>query len=53
MTQGGDSFIRSASKGSAARASHFFSFSVTHGFCVHRSLEKYALMACRFDKGCP
>ena len=48
---GGDSTIRSRIWGSETCASHYASFFATHGFCVHRSLEKYALHACVLDSG--
>ena len=52
MDHGGDSFIRSAQSISPC-ASHSFNFLATHGFCVQRSLEKYALQAWMFDSGWP
>ena len=39
------SFMRSSSFGVDACDSQDSSFFATHGFCVHRSLEKYALQA--------
>lgn len=51
--QGMDSFMRSSSFGVGACVSHSSSFFATHGFCVHRILEKYALQACVLDSGWP
>ena len=50
---GGDSLIKSMSSGSEDCISHSSNFFATQGFCVHRSLEKYALQACVLDNGCP
>lgn len=50
---GGASLIMSTSSGSRDCASHSSSFFATQGFCVHRSLEKYALQACKLDNGWP
>jgi hypothetical protein len=49
--QGMDSLMRSSSLGIDACISHSSSFFATHGFCVHRSFEKYALQACALDNG--
>ena len=51
--QGMDSFIRSSSLDIDACVSHSLSFFATHGFCVHRSFEKYALQACVLESGWP
>lgn len=40
IIQGGHSFMRSANWGVGDIESHSLSFLTTHGFCVHRSLEK-------------
>lgn len=53
MDHGGDSFISSLQSISPPCASHSFNFFATHGFCVHRSFEKYALQAWVFESGCP
>lgn len=49
------SLRRSSSFGvdAAPCASHAASFFITHGFCVHRSLEKYALQAWTLERGWP
>lgn len=43
--QGMDSCIKSSSFGVKDCVSHSSSFFATHGFCMHRSFEKYALQA--------
>lgn len=47
------SFMRSSSFGVDACDSQDSSFFATHGFCVHRSLEKYALQAWTLVRGWP
>lgn len=50
---GGASLIKLWSSGSDDSASHSSSFFATQRFCVHLSLEKYALHACVLDRGSP
>jgi hypothetical protein len=47
----GDSLKSSMQSISSLCVSHCSSFFATHGFCVQRNLEKYALQACTLDSG--